>query len=331
MRYGWVVADYVRDGLEAVPAGTWVAFLTLTEPAVFRSVEDHAVACGRFLGDLWRLQAKERGEKVREARTLPYVGVREWQRRGAVHTHLLIAGWSKMAMADLRALAEKHGFGRTNVKAYRVEDGGSAGDVAKLSAYFAKTFGTYLTKSSRSEQLWREVCDRLPPGYRLVIHSKSWVPEQTLLTYGVRRRQESLARRIQASPVSSALAGMKAQRETLEAAERAVVQVTGVPVFSGDAVWYDEPNGATVHLRIATRPSHSDRETLPLLQDLTPGSGRILRSRTEQLELAPPTKTGPPAICRGTRLRIESELGPCPSPRCQAAGECHHSPPSPPR
>lgn len=316
MRYGWVVADYVRDGLEALPAGTWVAFLTLTEGSIPRSVETHAESCSRFLGDLWRFLQKTNGGLAKDAQPLPYIGVREWQARGAVHTHLLIAGWSRVDFEDLRALVVKHGFGaRFNVKTYRVAGDGSAGDVKHLSAYMAKTFGTYLTKSARALELWKHVVDNLPPGYRLVVHSKSWRPNETLLSYGVRRKSESIARRVELSPVSSALRDMRARIDEKETAIRAVLQATGVPITDGQNVWYDEPNDANLALVLGISPTatYVDAGKLPTLLDLADRAQTKLRhTGIEQMELSPYVPYSP-GVCRGTRLRIVAELGPCPS------------------
>ncbi len=192
MRDGWVVADYVRLGLEALPPGTRVAFLTLTEGADFRSPEEHARSHSRFMVDLLRMldaAAASRKEPL-SGRPRPYLSVREFQKRGAMHTHTLLAGWTRLEIEDLRALVQSHGFGRIfNVKTYVVGSGEQ--HVRDLAAYCAKTFGGYLSKSGRDGAEWARVVETLPKGLRLVLHSSTWANGQTLEALRNARKPQS--------------------------------------------------------------------------------------------------------------------------------------------
>jgi hypothetical protein len=202
MRDGWVVADYVRMGLEALPAGTRVAFLTVTEGSNFRVPEDHARAFSRLMVDVLRMldaSAKSRGEPLSD-RPRPYLAVREFQKRGAMHTHTLIAGWTRVDIEELRALIKAHGFGRIfNVKTYVVGQQGAA--VTNLAAYMAKTFGQYLSKSGRDGDEWQRVVSTLPKGLRLVLHSSTWANGATL--EGLRHARRPLSQRT--GPLAQAL------------------------------------------------------------------------------------------------------------------------------
>lgn len=177
VRESWVVADYIRMGLEDVPIGTWVAFFTLTEPGEFRSVEEHCNAFDSFKVDLWALLGGPR----------EYVAVREFQKRGAVHTHMLVVGWSRVDLEELRAIIVKHGYGRIfNVRSMRT--GGHA-HVKNVAAYMAKTFGGYLSKQGKDEELYRQAMELLPPGRRLVHHSRGWAGGITLEDVRAARRR----------------------------------------------------------------------------------------------------------------------------------------------
>ncbi len=181
MRDGWVVADYVRKGLECLPAGTRVAFLTVTEGADFRSAEEHARMHSRLMVDVLRMldsAAVSRGEPL-PSRPRPYLSVREFQKRGAMHTHTLLAGWTRVDLEELRALVVSYGFGRIfNVKTYVV--GAQQSHVHNLAGYMAKTFGQYLSKSGRDGSEWARVVESLPKGLRLVLHSSTWADGLTL-------------------------------------------------------------------------------------------------------------------------------------------------------
>jgi hypothetical protein len=107
--------------------------------------------------------------------------VREFQERGAVHTHLLIADWQYLDLAEFRALAERHGFGRCNVKAVKVA--GDREGIHNVGAYFAKSFAGYMVKGLSSDELREQALELLPPGSRLIIHSRNWLPGETLESF----------------------------------------------------------------------------------------------------------------------------------------------------
>lgn len=178
MREGWVVAEFIRRGLLALPEGTWVGFLTVTEPSVYRTVDQHAESMSRFLEDLWKLLDEVGGVRAR-----PYVAVREFQQRGAVHTHSLVANWPYVDPKRVQSLAWKHGLGAISLRGtFRI--GGPSGkrdgkgqEIRNVAAYLAKTFGSYLSKSSGDHSRY---CLLMPKGYRQVHHSRDWADGLTL-------------------------------------------------------------------------------------------------------------------------------------------------------
>lgn len=177
VREGWVVSEFIRRGLSALPPKTWVCFLTLTEPGEARSVQDHAAAVSAFLRELWPwLDARSVTPRKR-----PYVGVREFQKRGAVHTHLLIAFWPRVDLGELSALAARHGLGHTSTRG-TFQLGGrnvtrSGESIRDLSLYLGKTFGGYLSKGFDEYDRWLEL---MPPGYRVLHHGGGWAEGLTL-------------------------------------------------------------------------------------------------------------------------------------------------------
>lgn len=217
VREAWVVGDYIRAGLETQPVGTWVAFFTLTEPSEFRSVEEHCKSFDGFKRDLWALLG---GPK-------PYVAVREFQKRGAVHTHMLVIGWKRLDLEEVRKVVVAHGYGRIfNVRAMR--SGGHA-HVKNVAGYMAKTFGGYLSKQGKDEDLYRQAMELLPRGYRLVHHSADWADGLTLEQVRASRRRRVLL---------SGAAGQTAQaaesiREMRELRSMLYVQLGAVDDDSG--------------------------------------------------------------------------------------------------
>lgn len=174
MREGWVLQDYIRAGLERLHTGTVVGMLTLTEPSTPRTFGEHSEAYGRFMRDLRVLQGCTK---------LTYLGVREFQKRGAVHTHTVLPGWRFVPIETLRALAVAHGFGaRINITTKTVTAAGGAEGVTNLAAYLSKGLGTYLRKNAEaSEAEYARAVELLPVGARLVVHSQDWAGGLTLL------------------------------------------------------------------------------------------------------------------------------------------------------
>lgn len=171
VRQGWAVRELIRRGLLALPEGTFVGFLTITEGADARSLSDHGAAVSRFLGDLFRLFGASRAGEH------PYIGVRELQVRGAWHSHLLVANWRRCDLEEVRRLLVKHGLGwRFNVKTYRM---GHTDAVDSLATYLAKSFGRYFTKGARDQESWSGLVEAMPRGSQLVVQSRSWAGGQT--------------------------------------------------------------------------------------------------------------------------------------------------------
>lgn len=165
-RQGWAVRELIRRGLEDLPVGAWVGFLTVTEGAEPRDLAEHGKAVSRFLGDLFRVLGGKRA----------YIGVRELQKRDAWHTHLLIAHWSRVEWDAIRRLLVKHGLGHVfYLKAFQVRPEGVGG----LSRYLSKSFGAYFTKSSSDAETWGRVCKNLPRHGQLCVSSRSWAGGQT--------------------------------------------------------------------------------------------------------------------------------------------------------
>lgn len=197
VRESWVVADYIRMGLEDQPVGTWVAFFTLTEGTEFRSVEEHCASFDGFKRDLWKLLGGPR----------PYVAVREFQKRGAVHTHMLVVGWKRLDLEEVRKVVVSHGFGRIfNVRAMR---SGGHQHVKNVAGYMAKTFGGYLSKQGKDEELYRQAMELLPKNHRLVHHSSDWASGLTLEDVRAARRRRLRLDGV-AGPVAQAAESMRA-------------------------------------------------------------------------------------------------------------------------
>ncbi len=172
VRRSWAVRSFVEMGMEALPVGTVVAFVTITEGSNPRSADEHFAAVSGFLADLMRLLGGTR----------PYVGVREIQNKrlertgvGVWHSHVVIAGWKRL---DLRAggpvqrLLSKYGLGsHFNVRVKVVTDPEANGrDVAR---YLSKSLSTYMTKSYEGGS-WETAMQHLPRGSRLVFSSAGW-------------------------------------------------------------------------------------------------------------------------------------------------------------
>jgi hypothetical protein len=169
-----------------------LVFLTLTEPTLAREFKDSSKALTLLIK---RLQEWCSG-------TLRWIAVCEWQQRGAVHWHLVIAGMVYRQTgrsgegrtfpghprgqdghvfrkeADLRPLVERYGFGRVfNVHAVGVRADDTASEVA---SYLSK----YLTKG--------EDMARLPKGVQPVRTSRGrsqWAPGYTLTSLRDERRE----------------------------------------------------------------------------------------------------------------------------------------------
>ncbi len=172
-------------GLETPRVGSYVAFLSITEGSQPRGAREHFAAVSRFLEDVMRLQGGLR----------PYVGVREvqesrqeWSGVAVWHSHVVMLDWRRIDLADLRALAARHGLGRVNVRAKRIED--PTRDGYGVARYMAKTLGAYMTKSSGSDGSWANAMAHLPRGSRLVFSSTSWAEGVTLAQVERRRLAE---------------------------------------------------------------------------------------------------------------------------------------------
>lgn len=145
----------------ALSVGMPLVFLTLTEPSTPRA---YSTSSKTMTALMKRLRA-------RFCSTLRWLAVAEWQSRGAVHWHVVIAGLAYANVwvspkgrrfpghppeqpgvrvrkeADLRPLVERYGFGPVfNVHAVGVSSGDTAVEVA---GYLAK----YLTKSEDMSRL----------------------------------------------------------------------------------------------------------------------------------------------------------------------------------
>ena len=187
-----------RLGIEhALDAGLALVFVTLTEPPVARDFKPSSAALTRLIK---RLQARFGGQ-------LRWIAVAEWQARGAVHWHLLLAGlvytssWRSprgrtfaghskdqaghrvRKEADLRPIVERHGFGAVfNIHAVGVRSEDTAEEIA---SYLSK----YLTKS--------EDMSRLPKGVQPVRASRGrnqWAPGHTLTSLRDERRDAARER-----------------------------------------------------------------------------------------------------------------------------------------
>jgi hypothetical protein len=145
--------------------------------------------------DLGRLRHRERHgwdrrspsfRPISEAKPLQYVGVRELQKRGAWHTHLVVLDWTRLDLDEVGEIVRRHGFHRAgfHVKAKRLSE-----EYRGLSAarYVAKSLGGYLTKNGAHEDEWRRVVAALPEGQRLVTHSRDFAPGRTLLSVAADR------------------------------------------------------------------------------------------------------------------------------------------------
>lgn len=168
---------------DALAAGLPLVFLTLTEPAVARPFGASSKALTSLMK---RLQARTGGE-------LRWMAVAEWQTRGAVHWHVVVAGlvytspWTSekgriypghsreqvghrvRKEADLRPIVERYGFGAVfNIHAVGVAPDDTAEEIA---SYLSK----YLTKGGDMA--------RLPKGSQPVRTSRcgnQWSPGNTL-------------------------------------------------------------------------------------------------------------------------------------------------------
>jgi hypothetical protein len=182
---------------QAVGDGSSLVLLTVTEPSLPRSFKASSKALTLLMK---RLQARAGGG-------LRWMAVAEWQRRGAVHWHVVIAGLVYTTLvrskggrvlpghsgdaaghrvrkeADLRPLVERYGFGPMfEVHAVGVRPEDSAAEVA---SYLAK----YLTKS--------EDMARLPKGAQPVRSSRGrnqWAPGYTLTSLRDERRETARER-----------------------------------------------------------------------------------------------------------------------------------------
>lgn len=174
-----------------------VVLLTVTEPGEARSFKESSAALTQLVK---RLQA-------RFGTDLRWFGVAEWQARGAVHWHLVIAGlvytsaWTSphgrvfpghapdperqrvRKEKDLRPIVERYGFGSVfNVHAVGVSREDTAEEVA---SYLSK----YLTKG--------EDMARLPKGSQPVRSSRGrnqWAPGHTLTSLRDERRDAARER-----------------------------------------------------------------------------------------------------------------------------------------
>jgi hypothetical protein len=203
VRYGWSVSDFIQRGCQQSEAGSYLAMLTLTEPAKHRGWAGHTESVRLFLPALWDLLGRETcprchgdGEKAKRLGcgrhtpvTLPYVLVRELQGRGAWHSHIALRNWRKVDLEKVRALAMRYGLGQSfRIDARRVSDdrGGQP-----MAAYMAKSFGSYLSKTSRSAEHRQAVLDAMPGNGRLVASSRDWIPGETLLSVAADRVKTS--------------------------------------------------------------------------------------------------------------------------------------------
>lgn len=177
-------------------AGLPLVLLTLTEGRVPRAFRESSQALTKFMK---RLQARFGGG-------LRWLAVAEWQGRGAVHWHVVVAGLAYCRRvtvkgrvylghgsgefdhevrkeADLRPLVERYGFGSVfNVHAVGAGENDHA---AALAGYLAK----YLTKSAEMASL--------PKGAQPVRTSKGktqWLPGVTLTGIRDEQRAAYLAR-----------------------------------------------------------------------------------------------------------------------------------------
>lgn len=174
-----------------------VVLLTVTEPATPRDFKASSTALTRLMK---RLQARAGG-------ALRWMAVAEWQARGAVHWHVVVAGlvytqvWRSprgklypghsrrqrghrvRKEADLRPLVERCGFGPVfNIHAVGVDRADTAEEVASY-------LGKYLTKE--------EDLARLPTGAQPVRTSRGrtqWAPGHTLTSLRDDRRAEARRR-----------------------------------------------------------------------------------------------------------------------------------------
>lgn len=173
-----------------------LVLLTVTEPPVARTYRESSKALTALLK---RLQAHHGGG-------LRWIGVAEWQQRGAVHWHLIVAGLAYCKTVrvektgrrypghergrfdhevtkerDLRPLVERYGFGPMfDIHAIGTEPGDTA---ASLTHYVAK----YLTKTDDMV--------RLPKRAQPVRYSQgrtTWAPGITLT--GLRDAKREAAR-----------------------------------------------------------------------------------------------------------------------------------------
>lgn len=187
----------VALGIErAFADGLSLVLLTVTEPSVAREFRESSAALTQLMK---RLQARFGGG-------LRWLAVVEWQTRGAVHWHVVIAGLAYGRVwvsptgrrfpghppdrpgvrvrkdGDLRPLVERYGFGPVfNVHALGVLERDAAGEVA---SYLAK----YLTKSDDMA--------RLPKRAQPVRCSRgrtAWMPGVTLTSLRHERRDAYLA------------------------------------------------------------------------------------------------------------------------------------------
>lgn len=179
----------------ALAEGLPLVLFTVTEPPQAREFRASSAALTQLMK---RLQARGGGE-------LRWIGVAEWQGRGAVHWHVVVAGsvygrawtsprgrvyaghpaekrgWRVRKEADLRPIVERYGFGKVfNVHALGVGEEDPAQDVAR---YLSK----YLTKSADMA--------RLPKRAQPVRSSRGrtqWAPGYTLT--GLRDERRDAAR-----------------------------------------------------------------------------------------------------------------------------------------
>lgn len=187
----------VRRGIEAALAdGLPLILLTLTEATVPRSFGESSRSLTQLMK---RIQARFGGG-------LRWLAVAEWQRRGAVHWHVIVAGlayrrrvtvrdrvypghprggpgYAVRKEADLRPLIERYGFGPVfNVHAVGVAGSDHASSLAR---YVAK----YLTKTDDMASL--------PKGAQPVRTSRGrtqWLPGVTLTGIRDEHRAAYLAR-----------------------------------------------------------------------------------------------------------------------------------------
>ena len=153
----------IRIGLQhALDDVLPLVLLTITEPSEARNYRESSKALTKLM----------KGLQARHAGRLRWVAVAEWQQRGAVHWHVLVAGLaycSKVTIErtgrgypghtrgrlehevtrgrDVQPLAQRYGFGRMlNIHAVGVDPSDTA---ASLTWYVAK----YLTKTEDMARL----------------------------------------------------------------------------------------------------------------------------------------------------------------------------------